>query len=173
LACSRCKNTDQRRNVGFLRYWTIGNLPLFLLSAPMLYLLTISGLDILKRTPRADVLRAKTRIADSPITLQMDSGGFSQLLQTTDFHLLCLQRLAVPQILLTGLAFTSFHVQIITRIASGYPLWYIWCAELLHSSAASLATGNSTTFFGKAVVRGIVMYGIVQGGLYATFLPPA
>lgn len=68
--------------------------------------------------------------------------------------------LALPQLLLAILAFSTYHVQIISRIASGYPYWYIWMA---------MQKGSSV----KTAVRWMVLYALIQGGLYASFLPPA
>ena len=119
-----------------------------------------------------------------------------------------LPRLALPQVVLAVMAATSFHVQIINRISSGYPIWYIILAIAIQSgrrsnathvesrakkSADSASSGDKsiqreadassiggTWHFGllqgrilKWIVRGMVMYAIVQGGLYASFLPPA
>lgn len=68
--------------------------------------------------------------------------------------------LAAPQLILALLAITTYHVQIITRIASGYPWWYIWLASKQPQST-------------KGVIRWMVLYALIQGGLYASFLPPA
>jgi phosphatidylinositol glycan class V len=78
--------------------------------------------------------------------------------------LLILRNLAVSQLLLTLLTLTTAHVQIITRISSAYPvcLWYL--SAQLEEGTSPLA-GN--------VVRFMVIYAIVQGGLFASFLPPA
>lgn len=97
-------------------------------------------------------------------------------------------RIAVPQMLLTLLCFTSFHVQIINRISSGYPLWYIVLAIMIHADddgpheqddAAKAQqpprklVGTLSRRSAWRIVRGMVMYAIVQGGLYSSFLPPA
>lgn len=73
--------------------------------------------------------------------------------------------MAVSQVILTTLAITTYHIQIITRIASGYPLWYWWLAGQLGHSA--------TVKFGGGVVVFMVMYASIQGALFASFLPPA
>jgi phosphatidylinositol glycan class V len=76
-------------------------------------------------------------------------------------------RLALPQLTLALLALTSFHVQIITRISSGYPLWYLVLAR-------DISEGNvQETRMAKWTVRWMVMYAIIQGVLFASFLPPA
>jgi phosphatidylinositol glycan class V len=75
-----------------------------------------------------------------------------------------LRNLAVSQLLLTMITLTTAHVQIITRISSASPvcLWYL--ATQLRKGSSPLA-GNA--------IRLMVIYGIVQGGLFASFLPPA
>ena len=118
-------------NVGFLRYWTISNIPLFLLAAPTVYLMLRSLHEIFLTTNGSQ---------SSPETRAL------------------IQRFAIPQVLLVVLALTSFHVQILNRISSGYPLLYIGLAQ---SSSSRWAT------------HWLVVYAVVQGGLYASFLPPA
>lgn len=78
---------------------------------------------------------------------------------------LVVRSMAVAQMLLVGLTFTSYHVQIITRLSSGYPAWYWWAAACLRSS--------KTRQLGSALVVFSVMYASIQGVLYASFLPPA
>lgn len=98
----------------------------------------------------------------------------------------CFRRFAVPQITLAILALTSFHVQIINRISTGYPVWYLViaiiatsskAAEELHKSVATyfqaLCRNFSTTSTQQLIFRSMIMYAVVQGGLYASFLPPA
>lgn len=118
-------------NNGFLRYWTVSNIPLFLLAAPCIRILSRSGTDA--------VLEQMS---------QNDNG--------------LMLRLALPQLALTVLGFFTMHVQIITRLASGYPLWYIWLAQ-------QMRLGESASYW----VHFMVIYGMVQGGLFASFLPPA
>lgn len=72
---------------------------------------------------------------------------------------------ALSQVILATLAVTTYHVQIITRISSGYPLWYFWLASLLGDS--------KTSQFGSKIVFFMVMYATIQGALFASFLPPA
>ena len=84
----------------------------------------------------------------------------------------CKALFAVPQLVLTCLAITNFHVQIITRIASGYPLLYLWVASRLGNQRQVSIQGRKVNL-GKIIVRGFIIYGLVQGGLFASFLPPA
>jgi len=71
--------------------------------------------------------------------------------------------LAVSQLLLTTLTLTTAHVQIITRISSAYPVW-VWYLATTYNVKGSMARG---------FVSFMVMYSIIQGGLFASFLPPA
>jgi phosphatidylinositol glycan class V len=74
-----------------------------------------------------------------------------------------LRRLALPQLAVAALAITSFHVQIVNRISSGYPLWY------MHLARGVVADGKGA----RRGVRAMVVYALVQGALFAAFLPPA
>jgi phosphatidylinositol glycan class V len=77
---------------------------------------------------------------------------------------LFVRTLAATQLILGIMAVTSYHVQIITRIASGYPVWYWWVANNLTKELSGWAW--TTTVF-------MALYGSIQGGLFASFLPPA
>lgn len=187
-------------NNGFLRYWTLSNLPLFLLAAPMLVLLASTAWVALRdpqalvqlaqaSQPRAALLRQLQ--ADSHHTLSDRAAeGFLRMKEARFRHVLA--RVALPQLILAALNLTSFHVQIINRISSGSPLWYVVLAIAIHgaergeeSSGAKskrpkseksqskilrVLTGPKTS---RGIVRGMIMYAIIQGGLYACFLPPA
>ncbi|PHH82930.1 hypothetical protein CDD82_4253 [Ophiocordyceps australis] len=131
-------------NVGFLKYWTLNQLPLFLLASPMLSILLISGIS----------------------TLQDTKGAIKWLKPGTgqDYHSF-LGTLAAIQTVVALLAVSNFHVQIITRLSSGYPVWYWWVARCLADVHQSR--------LGRAIVAFMVMYAGVQGALFASFLPPA
>lgn len=83
-----------------------------------------------------------------------------------------MQRFALPQLLLAVLACTSFHVQIVNRVSSGYPVWYIMLAIAIEVTSARATNGNDGTME-QWIVRAMVGYAIVQAGLFASFLPPA
>ncbi|KAF9776921.1 ER membrane glycoprotein subunit of the GPI transamidase complex-like protein [Fusarium sp. DS 682] len=131
-------------DVGFLRYWTPNQIPLFLLAAPMLMILIKSGTEIMREPSRG--LRAMTSGTDEQCRL---------LVRT----------LAAVQTLLAVLAITNYHVQIISRISSAYPVWYWWVASCLMDKKRQR--------LGYSVVVFITMYAMIQGGLFASFLPPA
>ncbi|KAK4200843.1 GPI mannosyltransferase 2 [Triangularia verruculosa] len=130
-------------NVGFLRYWTISNLPLFLLATPMLAILVRSGVEQLTSSARQPVTAAKP----------VESSQLTSLVQSA----------AVAQVVLAVLAIAMYHVQIITRISSGYPLWYWWVA-------GSLIRGEK---MGGYIVKFMILYALIQGVLFTSFLPPA
>lgn len=84
-----------------------------------------------------------------------------------------LVRLAVPQGLLAVMAFTSYHVQIINRISSGYPLWYWYLvSQVLNNISVFKTTSTSSRWF-AAVVQGMATYALIQAVLFGSFLPPA
>lgn len=149
-------------NVGFLAYWTPNNIPLFLLAAPMLAVLLITAVAVLLE-PQALLAR---------IGGPADSSEEGQRKLFT--HVM--RQLAVPQIILALMAVTSFHVQIINRISSGCVLWYVVLAILMDGQSGTSRSGLLGVLEGKRTelaVKAMAAYAIVQGGLYAAFLPPA
>ncbi|PQE33905.1 GPI mannosyltransferase 2 protein [Rutstroemia sp. NJR-2017a WRK4] len=148
-------------NCGLWRYWTFSNVPLFLLAAPMIAIMFTSGFWAL----RANALDngSKQTVGD-PVRLQNP-----QVFRT----------LAISQLLLTTITLTSAHVQIITRISSSYPVW-IWylAASVAGAGADGLALSNVSDIIPKGLTlatvgRFMVMYAVIQGGLFSSFLPPA
>ena len=133
------------RDVGFLRYWTPGNIPLFFLATPVIYLLIKSGVDM---------LQAPSAISKKDVDANTSAARESLI-----------RSVALSQLILAALAVTNYHVQIITRISSGYPLWYFWLASKLGDPKGSA--------FGRKSVIFMVMYAAIQGALFASFLPPA
>ncbi|KAK8238061.1 phosphatidylinositol glycan, class V [Phyllosticta capitalensis] len=141
-------------NVGFLRYWTLSNVPLFLLAAPTLYVLICAGLRVMQRTRPSE-------LASSELAGQQ---SFSRRL---------LIQMALPQLALALLAIFNFHVQIVNRISSGYPLWYLAVAAGLDEATPSQHLAIAGKQSSASILRAMIMYAIVQGALFASFLPPA
>ncbi|TKA77635.1 hypothetical protein B0A49_04199 [Cryomyces minteri] len=204
-------------NSGFLRYWTLSNAPLFLLAAPMLYVLISTALvaPSFVTSPSAADYRDFQPLEDQQTgTSQSSASRETTVTNTSARH--CLRRLAVPQLVLAVLALTNFHVQIVNRIASGYPVWYLGIAVMLDDAQSSCQSGtlisvkkslqqrqtsevedrvdvstprdakpkqgredwivgNEKGMSRKAewTVRAMIMYAVIQGGLFASFLPPA
>jgi phosphatidylinositol glycan class V len=80
--------------------------------------------------------------------------------------------LALPQLVLAIAAITSFHVQIVNRLASGYPTWYLMVATWLVDQDGFLDSVKSR-HRSQWVIRGMLVYAMTQGMLFANFLPPA
>ncbi|KAH6887587.1 GPI mannosyltransferase 2 [Thelonectria olida] len=131
-------------NVGFLRYWTPNQIPLFLLAAPMLTILIKSGTAVL--------LNPSPSLTLTNLNADTTSRTF-------------IRTLAAMQTILAVLAITNYHVQIISRVSSGYPVWCWWVASCLMDKKRQ-GWGYGITVF-------IVMYASIQGALFASFLPPA
>ncbi|RCI10071.1 hypothetical protein L249_8545 [Ophiocordyceps polyrhachis-furcata BCC 54312] len=131
-------------NVGFLRYWTLNQLPLFLLATPMLTILISSGLAVL-RNPLSVLKSVECRPPED----------YRKFVRT----------LAAVQVLVAALAITNYHVQVISRLSSGFPVWYWWVADCIIDRRKQTR--------GRAMVVFMIMYAGVQGGLFACFLPPA
>lgn len=83
-----------------------------------------------------------------------------------------IQQLAVPQMVLAILALTTYHVQIITRLSSGYPVWYWWLTSMILDCREFGLLGK-TWNVAEGILRWMVLYALTQGGLFASFLPPA
>jgi phosphatidylinositol glycan class V len=150
-------------NVGFLSYWTPGNIPLFLLAAPMLAVLTATALAVCLAP---DNILARINTTASQPAAASDAALFTHVAV----------QLAVPQLVLAIMALTSFHVQIINRISSGCALWYLVLAIAVDDQSVGGFEGALGLLRGsraELVVRLMTGYAIVQGGLYAAFLPPA
>lgn len=154
-------------------------MPLFVLAAPVLAILFASGLRTMDLAPR-QTTRATYKVDHYKITDQEDA--------VSRRTIRLLRSMAYPQLALAIMAITHYHTQIITRIASGYPVWYFWLAyNLLESGKDMSAEANQKSKAGSrwgsiwqsqggwesATVRYMVMYGLIQGGLFASFLPPA
>lgn len=148
------------RGVGFLRYWTPGNIPLFLLAAPTLYVLIKTSLDVIhvQTTEQGNIYALNLRKPNQTLLLY----------------------LTVPQLILSGLAITNYHVQIITRLSSALPIWYIVIAAALVSETSRTAesrgqskVSDASGYLRKGLIRFFLGYQLVQAVLYGGFLPPA
>ncbi|KAF2493155.1 mannosyltransferase [Lophium mytilinum] len=158
-------------NVGFLRYWTISNVPLFLIATPLVWVMIRSAIWSLENKPKALVVDPQSRFSVRSVerVIPKPSEGYAP----TEVERGFLRRLALPQLVLALMALTNFHVQIINRIASGYPIWYLFIARILSHDSTPLASKQRPTDIMHVFIRWMIMYAIVQGSLFANFLPPA
>lgn len=92
--------------------------------------------------------------------------------------------MAIAQGMLALLTLTTYHVQVITRLSSACPVWYMWLAAALTSPKDGdpaedggedgvLVPGASERKYAGPIVKYMVLYATIQGGLFACFLPPA
>jgi phosphatidylinositol glycan class V len=131
------------------------------MAGPMLWLLLQTSVEYLRYPTQQRFQLLETRPGDDRKKIRD--------LSTTPARL---PQLVMPQIILAITAATNFHVQVINRLSSGYPVWYITIAEWM-------ITQDSTTQRGKRfrcsqwICRGLIMYALVQGTLFSNFLPPA
>lgn len=134
-------------------------MPLFLLAVPVLALMVTSGMDVLRNPwwPEAEPRRATGDSKEKPETRPSPDRRTRTLIDS----------MAASQVLIAVLALSSYHVQIITRVASGYPVWCWWLAGCLRSGDR-----GTRKLGGRIVVFGVV-YALVQAALFACFLPPA
>jgi phosphatidylinositol glycan class V len=141
------------RHNGLFRYWTLSNAPLFLLVAPMLVISVVSSVWAFnyKTSPTSKPSKSKKGPPASQVT-EAD-------------NVYVLRNLAVSQGLLTLFTLTTGHVQIITRIASSCPVWVWFLAMPSGRGASTTLTKNAVTV--------MALYGIIQGALFSSFLPPA
>ncbi|ESZ99364.1 GPI mannosyltransferase 2 [Sclerotinia borealis F-4128] len=140
-------------NGGLFNYWTLPNIPLFLLAMPMIIILGVSS-NWGIRDPQLQQISATPK-KESITTV--DKIQYAHKVQI-------IRNLALSQLILTAITFTSGHVQIITRISSICPvyLWYM---------AASVGKEKDSTI--TSVGRFMIIYAGIQGGLFSSFLPPA
>lgn len=147
--------------MGLFRYWTVSNLPLFILAAPITWLLVVSSVTVLRSAVQHPL---HGRLAPPTSGTATPRNGTSAICK--------LPELALPQFLLAVAAVTSFHIQIVNRIASGYPIWYLVVALWLVDSQ-SINQAKKPSSEAQWIIRGVVVYSLVQGMLFANFLPPA
>lgn len=154
------------RNVGFLRYWTVSNIPLFILALPMLILMTRSTIWAWTELsgPNGSSMHDKDTMRK---VSENGNRGFGE-----DITHALVRRFSLPQAALAVTALAVYHVQIITRISSGYPVWYWWLATMMVENHEHDAIGKGSKI-PIIATRWIVIYAMIQGGLFASFLPPA
>lgn len=160
LSCQELGLTAAR-NVGLFRYWALPNIPLFIMAAPILWLLITSSLTVLRGFFQP-LLRGRT-VPQAGVTL--DPSNLPSAVHN-------FPELALPQLVLAIAAITSFHVQVVNRLASGYPTWYMMVATWLVDEQI-MPDKLKRQYRAQWVVRGMLTYAIAQGMLFANFLPPA
>ncbi|KAF9635536.1 GPI mannosyltransferase 2-like protein [Lasiodiplodia theobromae] len=129
-----------------------------IIAAPTLWIMACSALRVIRR------FSVRSGTAELLSTEQVS-------LRTETPHLLV--AFGIPQLALAMLAATNFHVQIVNRISSGYPIWYLGIASGMDYVSDPLKIAFASKHTCKSIVRLMMIYAIVQGALFASFLPPA
>ena len=124
------------------------------MAAPMLVILVRSSMEYLYH--------------HRPVSSEPRGKANPSPMKDVDLLFGTIPQLAVPQLVLALIAATNFHVQVINRLASGYPLWYLSMARWL-----IMGSQPQENQISQWVCRGLIMYAMVQGALFANFLPPA
>lgn len=149
-------------NVGFLRYWTVSNIPNFILALPILlnvYAFCAFYLSHLRRTyPLLLVRRLIWRLETVRSTSKRAESDPPSLFLAPSLLPHVLHALAIT-LLLT----LNAHVQIALRVLPSLPLVYWAAARLL----------IERPWWGRAWITWSVVWGAVSCVLWAVFLPPA
>ncbi|KAF9562765.1 hypothetical protein CPC08DRAFT_662669 [Agrocybe pediades] len=135
---------------GFLRYWTLNQLPNFILAAPNITLLfAFSVHHLASRLRSGSVSFFKSAAAPSKTNLPFENSSITP-------H-------AIHALVMTFLLVFTSNVQIVLRLAASMPIIYWAAAWLLveHPKA------------GRVWVIWSVLWGTISTILWATFLPPA
>ena len=152
----------------------MSNIPLFMIAMPMLSLLIRSTIWAWTEFDDCSARNANDSEPSDVTSRAIHKGSKSTLTHSgiTDTPQSLIRLLSLPQITLAVLALTNYHVQIITRLASGYPVWYWWLATTICRDE-KLASLQRSWNVSQIATRWMVMYAVIQGGLFASFLPPA
>ncbi|PFH51993.1 glycosyltransferase family 76 protein [Amanita thiersii Skay4041] len=131
-------------NSGFLRYWTLSQLPNFLISAPLFILILSFSIQYF--------------LTHTLSTFPSFIDPIDQLFQN-----LSLLPHATYSIVVATILLTSAHVQIILRLASSIPLTY-WASVMFMSKSAQVR---------HWILAWSVVWSIISIILWTAFLPPA
>jgi phosphatidylinositol glycan class V len=171
-------------NVGFLRYWTLQQLPNFIISAPPLILLfTFSIYHITHVLIPCILFSWNPSATPSPVSLIQPKLPQSPFLSPT------LTPHGVHALVLSTTLLVASHTQIVLRLGPSMPIIY-WAAAWLLVERPTWRGGvrgswkynpvgprkNSVTersSWGQWWVGWSVMWGSVSLVLWGTFLPPA
>jgi len=146
---------DSLRNVGFLRYYEIKQIPNFAMAAPMI-ILSVSGIYYYVKY---DTHRALTLGRQSSQPQSKDTAPF---LSQRMFPYITLWAV----LLLTNI--TTMHIQIITRAFSCMPPVYWFAAHQFDGRPSTIGSGWTWS-----VAIFFVMYSLIGVILFANFFPPA
>ncbi|KAF9529293.1 glycosyltransferase family 76 protein [Crepidotus variabilis] len=133
-------------NVGFLRYWTVSQVPNFVIAVPPMALIFAYA---------GHHLRSVSKIFLAEGLRQTPSVKFQNALFITPH--------ALHALLFSSILLFASHTQIVLRLAASMPFTY-WAAAWLYIEYPRL---------GGVWVTWSLMWGLISTILWATFLPPA
>ena len=139
-------------NVGFLRYWTLQQLPNFIISLPPLVMLFSFSTFHLRLT------YAQTKLNQSEAQPKHRDFHTTFLFPSITPH-------AIHAFILSSTVLFASHTQIILRLAPSMPILYWGVAWLL--------VNRGTENWGRVWVGWSVIWGAISLVLWTTFLPPA
>ncbi|EIM82964.1 mannosyltransferase [Stereum hirsutum FP-91666 SS1] len=161
-------------NIGFLNYWTLSQLPNFLLAAPVLTLLFTFTLTHLSHTLPTLLSILKHRLLPSYLNTQKPASPNQtnpdprtqpklERPPSSPFLSSSLTPHAIHALILSLTLLFNSHTQIALRLAASMPLTY-WAAAWLVFEKP---------WWGKIWVGWSVVWGAVSVVLWTVFLPPA
>ncbi|KAI0808158.1 GPI mannosyltransferase 2 [Fomes fomentarius] len=154
-------------NIGFLRYWTVQQLPNFLLGAPPLILLFSFTVHYLRHAvvPRLRLLALELTSPGGKVAAHKRSLSPSHQLPSSSSPFLrpSIAPHAIHTLALALLLLFASHTQIVLRLAAGMPLTYWAAAWLLVERPHA----------GRLWVGWSVVWGAISCVLWGAFLPPA
>ncbi|QRV91959.1 glycosyltransferase family 76 protein [Ceratobasidium sp. AG-Ba] len=172
-------------DVGFLRYWTIAQIPNFLLAMPMLALTSCSGFTFLRLAYRGLTTTARSTTHSQPRDI---------ISSPTPSVTLTLLPYVIHALVLSTLLFTTAHVQIALRVLPTATPWASWAGAALvmagtrqdNAKPPDSVTRSSkgrkrnppcprswTVFASHMWIRWSVIWAFVSSILWLSFLPPA
>jgi GPI mannosyltransferase 2 len=155
-------------NVGFFRYWTLQQLPNFVIAAPPLLSLSFFGVHHLKHalllrlTPGRNSKLPNERSTEASPTPSLPSMSSSELL-SSKFLSPSLTPHAIHAIIVCSTLLLASHTQIVLRLSPSMPITY-WSATWMLVAHPS---------WGRWWVTWSVIWGATSLILWGVFLPPA
>ncbi|KLO18377.1 glycosyltransferase family 76 protein [Schizopora paradoxa] len=144
-------------NSGLFKYWTISQIPNFLLAAPVLILLFASSIYHAKNSL---VLQFRLLLVGQPPLTR----NTEPILQPA------VAPYAIHAFVLSVTLLTSAHVQIALRLASSLPFTY-WAAGNLWVRASRSEASDRN--YGRWWTTWSIVWSLISLVLWSTFLPPA
>ncbi len=168
------------RNVGFLKYYEMKQLPNFLLASPMLALSLWGICSFFHRVPlfttstkQRRAGRKNSPVGQTTITHHTDGTAASGSSSGSPFYQVEVYPYILYWAFLVTVGLLFMHVQVITRFLSHCPAVYWFAAQLLDPSKRrrSYSGDNKVRLSQKGVLLYFVAYSLVGPLLFCNFYP--